>query len=216
VDSYENIYVQIEPNEFVNHDWLIQNHSLYSHIFCWETNLLQLPNAKLFPFGTCWVNPNKNYVKEFGVSHICSSKNQLPGHSLRHQAFNLISNLPYKKLNIKTPPRIESKEILFDGYQYSVIIENIKKDNWFTEKLIDCLVTKTIPIYYGAANIGNFFDASYFPTFNTIYELESILSTINESYYTRFTKNIEYNKNKALEYEHIWPRLIKEIDNIYE
>lgn len=215
-DNYENIYVQIEPNELVNHDWLIQNYQKFSHIYCWESNLLQLPNANLFPFGTAWVNPNKSYSKEFGVSHICSYKGQLPGHKLRQQAFHMINALPYKKLNIKTPPRIDSKEIVFDGYQFSVIIENIKKENWFTEKLIDCLLTRTVPIYYGAPNIGNFFDSSYFLSFNMIDELYNILNSLTPEYYYRYITNIEYNKNAALHYEHIWPRLIKELNKYYE
>lgn len=125
----DNIYVQIEPNELVNHDWVIQNSSKFKYIFGWEYNLFNLHNFKLFPFGTCWVDPNKEYLKDFGVSNICSNKTQLPGHSLRHQVYNLINNFPGKKLNIRTPPRIESKEILFNGFQYSVIIENIAKNN---------------------------------------------------------------------------------------
>lgn len=215
-NNCENIYVQIEPNELVNHDWLKQNYDKFSHIFCWETDILCLPNAKLFPFGTSWVNPNREYAKEFGVSHICSSKGQLPGHKLRQQAFDLINSVSYKKLNIRTPPRIDSKEIIFDGYQYSVIIENVKKNNWFTEKLIDCLITKTIPIYYGAPNIEMFFRSSYFLNFNTIDELKRILNNMTPEYYYRNLKNIEYNRVLALQYEHIWPRLIKEIDKYYE
>ena len=41
-------------------------------------------------------------------------------------------------------------EFKIDGlkdYRFSVVIENCKRDYWFTEKLIDCFVTGTIPIY---------------------------------------------------------------------
>ena len=38
-------------------------------------------------------------------------------------------------------------------YRYHFCIENIKRDYWFTEKLIDCFVTGTIPIYWGCPSI---------------------------------------------------------------
>jgi hypothetical protein len=214
-ENFDNIYIQIEPNEIINHYWVIQNYSKFKLILCWESNLLSLPNCKLFPFGTCWVDPNKNYSKEFGISHICSYKTQLPGHSLRQQVFNLINNFPGKKLNIRTPPRIDSKEILFNGFQYSVIIENIAKNNWFTEKLIDCLVTKTIPIYYGCPNINEFFDDSYFLKFSNIQELVRILQTINSENYYRLIEKIEYNRRVSLKYVNIWNRINEELDKIY-
>lgn len=213
-EKFTNIYVQIEPNEIINHDWIVQNSNKFKFIYCWENNLLSLQNSILFPFGTCWVDPNKTYLKEFGISHLCSGKCQLSGHSLRHKVFNIINNIPYKKINIRTPPRIESKEILFNGYQYSVIIENISKNNWFTEKLIDCLVTKTIPIYHGCPNINKFFDDSYFLKFNTIEEFQNIIQNINISNYSRLIEKIDYNRLKALEYVDIWIRLNKELDKI--
>jgi len=211
----ESIYVQLEPSTLVNYDWLMTDYTKFKYVFCHDPKLLTLPNAKFFPFGTCWVNPNKKYSKDFGVSHLCSSKNQLIGHRLRHQVYNIINTLPYKKINIRTPPRIESKEIIFDGFQYSVIIENTAMPNYFTEKLIDCLVTNTIPIYFGCTNINQFFDDSYFLKFNNINEFDSIIRSITPEFYARVINKIEYNRIKAIEYVDIWKRLNTELDKYY-
>jgi hypothetical protein len=40
-------------------------------------------------------------------------------------------------------------------------VESSSETEIFTERLIDCLVTKTIPIYWGCPNISDFFDTSY-------------------------------------------------------
>ena len=207
IKSEVNIYLQIEPEELLNHNWLTSHYKEFDIILCWEEKLLSLPNSKLFPFGTCWIDSNKNYKKEFAISHIYSNKTQLPGHSIRQRVGNVLKQHNIKYLNISTPPRIEAKEILFDGYQYSIIIENIIKKNWFTEKLIDCLVTSTIPIYYGCPNIADYFDDSYFLKFNTETELHNILSNLSDANYYNHVQKISQNKNKAKEFVNIWKRL---------
>jgi hypothetical protein len=39
----------------------------------------------------------------------------------------------------------------------SICIENSAQENYFTEKVIDCLLAWTMPLYWGCPNIGNFF-----------------------------------------------------------
>jgi len=43
-------------------------------------------------------------------------------------------------------------------YQYSVVIENVREPDCFTEKLLDCILCGTLPIYYTPKNIGNYFN----------------------------------------------------------
>ena len=53
-------------------------------------------------------------------------------------------------------------------YQYSIVMENGRYPNWITEKLIDCLLSRTIPIYWGAPNVGEYFDRDGILTFDNI------------------------------------------------
>ena len=71
---------------------------------------------------------------------------------------------------------------------YSIAIESSQETNYFTEKLIDCLITKTIPVYWGCPNISEFFDTSYWV---------DISDTINFKYSSEYYyDNIEkINKN---------------------
>lgn len=49
------------------------------------------------------------------------------------------------------------KECLYHS-QYNICVENSKLENYFTEKIIDCFLTHTVPIYIGCSNIGEYFD----------------------------------------------------------
>jgi hypothetical protein len=75
---------------------------------------------------------------------------------------------------------------------------NSKVDNFFTEVLVDNFMLGTIPIFWGCPNINEYFDDRGFITFNTVSELDEILSnlTIND-YISRIEfikKNIELSK----------------------
>jgi hypothetical protein len=41
---------------------------------------------------------------------------------------------------------------------FGVAIENVSHRGWFTEKILDCFLLKTIPIYWGCSNIEDYFN----------------------------------------------------------
>jgi hypothetical protein len=47
-------------------------------------------------------------------------------------------------------------------YEYSIAIENSRERNYVTEKFVDCVLCNTIPLYCGAPNINEIYDARYF------------------------------------------------------
>lgn len=44
-------------------------------------------------------------------------------------------------------------------YKYHIVIENSSSDYYFTEKLFDCYLAGTYPIYYGCRNIADYYPA---------------------------------------------------------
>ena len=48
---------------------------------------------------------------------------------------------------------IEEKEEGLQDYMFSICIENITYDSYFTEKILDCFATGTIPVYKGSKKI---------------------------------------------------------------
>lgn len=52
---------------------------------------------------------------------------------------------------------IKDKYCALYGYQYSLAFEKTSLRNYFTEKLIDCFLCWTKPIYWGCPNLSDFF-----------------------------------------------------------
>lgn len=61
---------------------------------------------------------------------------------------------------VKTIDLLLPNTTKWDGlqdYSYSIAIENSYKENYFSEKFTDCILSWTIPIYYGCPNIEKYF-----------------------------------------------------------
>lgn len=71
---------------------------------------------------------------------------------------------------------IKNKKGGIDKYKFSIAIENSVEENYFTEKLTDCILLDTTPIYFGCPNINNYFDNIYNLHSLDVEELEDILS----------------------------------------
>jgi hypothetical protein len=83
-----------------------------------------------------------------------------------------------------------SKEPLFDS-MFHIAIESHSIKNYFSEKLLDCFQSKTVPIYWGCTNIGDFFNVN---GILIAHDLEGIINICN-----RLTLNIYNSKLMAIE-----------------
>ncbi len=104
-------------------------------------------NYKQYFLGGSWIKPDdcQIYPKSKFCSMIASDKNSSSGHNMRHK---IASNLDMDVYgSIRNNP-IDYKLDGLKDYVFSVVIENTNKPYYFTEKLIDCLVTGTIPIIW--------------------------------------------------------------------
>ena len=221
--SFFKVLHQIEPPEVLNCvDDIIKYHKFYDLILCWNQNILAAcPNAKLFPHGTCtWMDWNiekggYNVMtcdpsqKQFKVSFLTSNKGQTPGHRLRLEIFDRlpssIGGLPVTKL--MTPPRIDSKRSLLNDYQFHITPQNASQNNWFDDKIVDAIIAKTIPLYWGCPNIGNFFNPKGIIHFKTVDEMMQRLSELTPDYYERHLDAVEDNFERATKFVHIYRRM---------
>jgi hypothetical protein len=83
---------------------------------------------------------------------------------------------------------------------FSVVAENGRQDDYFTEKLIDSFVTGCVPIYFGPDGIGKFFNMDGILPFKSIEELEAILPTLSADLYLTMRHAVEDNFNRARNY----------------
>lgn len=216
------VLLQVEPPEIVNViPSILSNYDKFDLILSWHPEIIKnCPNAKLLLFGTCWIDINSfKPNKQNEISFMMSNKSLTLGHKLRHQVWNMLNDFELDNFvfnKIKTPPRIPNKDVIFTNAKFSIIIENVSKENWITEKLIDCLVTNTIPIYYGCPNINEWFNDEGIIKFNNINELQVILNNLTTKDYDSRLEASNENKVKALKYYRYFDRVKIEIDKMIE
>jgi hypothetical protein len=189
----------ISPNEY---NFAKTNHKKFEKIFTFDKELIEMDSKfEILPIGGCWINTEdqKIYEKNKLVSYISSTKNfGIPGHEFRAKVRDGINN------KVDTYGRghneIDNKLTGLKDYMFSIVIENSKLDYYFTEKIIDCFMTGTIPIYWGCPSIGKFFNEKGLFTFNTLDELQKILSEINEEVYLNKIEFIKENYELSKKY----------------
>ena len=96
---------------------------------------------------------------------------------------------------------IWNKLIPLEPYRFSIALENSREPRYITEKFYDCLLTDTIPIYYGAPDISDYFDSKGFIELKNIENIPECIETISgvlSSADDTYSQMIEYcQKNKA-------------------
>ena len=176
----------------------------YDMLLTWEVDLLSKKNAVFCPVtdSSQWTGLTaeafKVYEKSKLVSAISSNKAFLPGHVTRLGFINAVKHRldMYGRGFNDIPTKMEGLR----DYMFSVTIENCTPTNAFSEKIQDCFLVGTIPIYYGPPNIGDFYDANGILTFTTQEELDHILDNLTpEMYYSRMVSVLS-NYVKAFQY----------------
>lgn len=186
---------------------VLENGHKFTKVYSFDKDVLKnVKGSELFCFGSCWLVEGKTTYrnqfdtnKKFKLSFIRSSKRELPGHKLRYEIENLFEK--EHKYELYFPKqRIDNKDALFNDSMFHITIENSRYENYFTEKIIDCFMSYTIPIYWGCPNISEHFDSNGIIQFNSKEELEAILNNLTpEDYLSRLEsvkKNYEIAKEK--------------------
>lgn len=96
------------------------------------------------------------------LSWITSAKNFLSGHDLRIKFLERIRReLDFDLFGREFTP-LEDKWDGLAPYRYSLAVENHRDDYYWTEKIADCFLAWTMPIYYGCRRIAEYFPAESF------------------------------------------------------
>lgn len=86
-------------------------------------------------------------------------------------------------------------------YRYSIVMENFIGNGYFTEKILNCFATGTVPIYLGAPDINKYFDPNGILRFNSHRELvRDILPVIGQEDYLNRMSSIRVNYLRSQEY----------------
>lgn len=151
--------------------------------------------ALWYPHGGSWIPFNEwgIYSKRKDVSILVSSKNTMEGHKLCHQVAEKFGYMVDIYTNC-------TKDHCVAPYRYSIVIENERADNYFTEKIVDCFSLGTVPIYWGSPCIGSCFDRSGIIQCGNMQQIGNALNAVDELDYLSRMNAIKRNFDLARQY----------------
>jgi len=129
-------------------------------------------------------------------SLLASPKLMTEGHKLRHKlAEELKDNIDVFG-GVGGSPKIgdgthASKSEALKDYMFSITIENDSYNNYYTEKITDCFANGTIPVYWGAPNIGEYFDDEGIIILNDNFDINLLTKELYESKIESVKRNLD-------------------------
>ena len=217
----KNIALMMEGQEINRryYEYIGKNNDKFDIVLTFDKKLLDRgENFKLNLCGTCWMHDA--YIRLWDKSKCCSmitsKRNATSGHKFRHIITHFLeqnsipvdiyggkyTHLPYMTTKAFAPDHTgrhitNGKINALKDYMFSITIENSKHDYMFTEKLIDCFLTGTIPIYYGCPSIGRFFDVKGIIVIDTLEDLANVMPILHSNLYNKMRPYVEDNYRKA-------------------
>ena len=189
-----------------SYEYVLNNGNKFDKIFTFDREILEKYNhSYLLPIGGCHLDEieiSNQYPKDKLISMMVSNKKFTDGHRIRYEIlkrFNGMFDGYGNGINQTFDKKIKSTK----DYKFSIVVENCKKDYYFTEKIIDVFLSGTIPIYWGCPSISKFFNTDGFLTFNSLDELQEIIkdSDFLNQFYNDKKNIIEENFTTALKYK---------------
>lgn len=197
-DSKVKIALLLEPPEIAEHIYRDADKWAGAGVFDlilthqkWFVDL-HPEKARLYQLGGCWIEQPRIYEKTKNISMIFSWKKETQGQRMRHQIYNFLCSSKLKNgvdffgRGHKEIAAIEEKLDGLKDYRFSIAVENSSTPCYFTEKIIDCFATGTIPIYYGCPYISDYFNSDgifYFETIETLGRIINLLTEHGEEEY---------------------------------
>jgi hypothetical protein len=216
-----DIIISVNNNKFYNKkciNWLYEPESIISGAYnqaLKSKNIIathridslfqkQLIIPPCFP---SWIDEGDRnvYTKNKLVSMIASTKNMCDGHNFRQIVAEKNKN-SVDLFGFNRPNVLNKKIDGLKNYMFSVAMENGIYNTYYTEKLLDCFLTGTIPIYWGTLKIKDIFDPDGILFLNSDGTLPEISKEIYETKKQAITNNFElakklnYTSSDAIEF----------------
>jgi hypothetical protein len=216
----ENIWALMQEPYMKGHsDWMVEGHENFSKVL---THHLPSDNPKYAVShpAVCW-HVNRTFdqlvsseipTKSKTISWIAGEAKDLPGHIKRWDLLNRIRQENTLDIDLfgRAVRYIEDKWDGLSPYKYSLAIENSSSPDYWTEKISDCFLAWTIPIYYGCTNLEDYFPQESFIRINIDRPEESvqrIKSIIKNDDWEKRMPAIEKARKLVLDKYQLFPHL---------
>ena len=178
------------------YDHLENNLDKFKMVFTPNSHLVETypDKCKWVPGGGIWVGGTKGegeikiHEKSKMISMVSSTKEMNDLHKFRLQlAKYLKDNTDSVVVTIGCASPTGDGKIYHSlhDYRYSIVLENYVDKWYFTEKVMNCFATGTIPIYLGATDLGKYFntDGVIFINDKSNEEILEIVNNLTPEYY---------------------------------
>lgn len=174
----------------------------YDVVFTSERELLSVHPKMQFAYAGSnlpWIKPqteDMSIEKTKFCSIIASPKNYAYGHKMRHAIATTFKDHIDVFGGVNDSPKVSGidkwdKSPGLKDYMFSFVVENDRYPTYYTEKLTDCFMVGTIPVYWGAPDIGDIFDINGFVMLTPDFNLRSLTKELFESKIESALKNYQ-------------------------
>jgi len=168
-------------------------------------------------------------AKKKKLSCIVSNKKRTQGHRKRLQFVKqysrrfpssldvfgrgMRSEVPQRCYKTLVPEDSESKWNGLAPYHYSFGFENCRQKNYFSEKFCDCILTWTLPVYWGCPNISSYFpdDAYFLVDFNEKGIYKKVFDKTRQPLSDVEMSALSEARNLIMDRYGVWPAVIRAI-----
>lgn len=145
------------------------------------------------------------------ISWVTSNASHKPGHVTRMGLLKYLrdSGFDFDLFGRGFQPISDKFDGLFP-YKYSLAIENYSCANYWTEKISDCFLSWTIPIYWGATNIDRYFPRGSFikiDPLNPADAVKRIREAVREDHFSTHFAALREARELVLEKYQFFPHI---------
>lgn len=208
-----------EPKKTPFYYQMKERTDLYAFLLTFHDEILTTnPKSRLFNCVNAWVRGFVSKQKRFSVSTVVGGKNDpaMEGYAMRHELWRSRESIMVPREFYLSGNAVHSHHFVhFDGADYStglilgsskeplfdsmfhIAIENTSIKNYFSEKIVDCFQSMTVPIYYGCKNIENYFNTSGMFRVNSVSEIIELCNQLTPELYERMLPAMKDNYERS-------------------
>jgi len=204
-------------------DWLIENNKQFARVF---THYIPVPERRYVrsqPAISWQIDLSYDDLvamsiprKRKAISCVASDKVWLPGQRKRNALREFLMQVAPDKVDVfgRGIRFIESKWTGIAPYRYSIAVENSVSRDYWTEKISECFLSWTIPLYDGCPNIEEYFPADSFIRIDAADQratLARIDQLLQHDEWERRLPALQEARRRVLEMYHLFPVLVQAI-----
>ncbi len=194
---------------------------------CQDTNVIHTSTLLPWYVGMTWEKDHSNRItldynqiknsnpeKTKLISVVSSFKTFSGGHVDRRRFVNKLMKRYGTKIDVfgeKVNDFCDKWDVTAP-YKYQIVIENCRSKNYWTEKISDCFLANTYPIYFGCNNISDYFNEKSYTEIDILdadKAMEIIDKVINEDTFSQRQNELQDSKRKVLDDYNMFNRLAK-------